>query len=730
MTRPARFPTVLLLLVALTAWPGAARAQNGKRTLYSGNPALAKVSSHLMRARALAAADRSAEEIAATVPGLRLRDGLPVVAIRLASLTPQLLTALRARGLEVDSHSYEYARAYGRLDPADLESIASLPEVITIRPMPRAGSRGDITSNQADVTMNSDDVRAVFGYDGTDVEVGLLSNSFNDSGGGTASGTGCARSVTGTSSQTSGDLPNGAGDVVLLDDCTAGSPFCDFLTDEGRALGELMFDITPSVTFSFHSAFNSPPDFAGGIGELRSCGADLIVDDVFWTGQAFFQDDVIAQAAQDAVDAGVPYFSAAGNDATFGVHDDFVDFNPGTDNSDFPPDGNDFHDFGSGDRFAEITIPDGCEIYAELQWAEPFASIGAGAGSASDLDLYLLNDTTLPLVVAAPPSGNVLDSSISLTGCGDAGPPSGDPIEFVSHTNTSGSPMSVFLAVEHFCGDETVPFRIVTLGFGPGCSTSDPGWDFEDGEAGESSIFVDAQIFGHPAARDVIAVAAAFFREIDTGGAIDPPSGQLDVEPYSSLGGDLPFYFDDNGSPVPMAPELRTKPEVTGPDGTNTSFFGSDIADSLEPPGDTAPNFFGTSAAVANSAAIAALILDATDLKINPLPLTQLLEQGAIDMEAVTGRDSLSGTGFTDALRPIRSLESTTTPLIDDLTFDLEGGDFFSSLPSAEQRLQANDTLTLGNGDFSGIDGRADTLIFTDGFESGNISAWSNPPPP
>ncbi len=715
MTKPARFPAVLFLLVALSAWPGAARAQDSRRALYSGNPALAKVSSHLLRARALAAADRSAEEIATAVPSLRLRDGLPVVAIRLASLTPQLVDVLRARGLAVDSFSLEYARAYGRLDPADLEGIAALPEVVTIQPMPRRGSRVGSASNQADVTMNSDDVRSAFGYDGTGVEVGILSDSIRDLSAGAVAGTGCNRTVTGTQSQLDGDLP---ASVVSLDDGPGGG------SDEGRALGELFFDIAPSATFSFHSAFNSVADFASGITQLKSCGADLIVDDVFYTQQAFFQDGIIAQAAQAAVDAGVPYFSAAGNDATFGVHDDFADFNPPVDNTTFPPDGNDLHDFGSGDRFAEITIPDDCEIYAELQWAEPFASIGMGAGSASDLDLYLLSDTTLPVVGAPPPAGNVLDFSTNPTGCGAAGPPSGDPIELVSYTNTSGSPMTAFLAVESWCGDETVPFRIVTLGFGPGCGTTAPGWDFEDGEAGETPIFVDAQIFGHPAAKDVIAVAAAFYGEIDSGGTLDPPPTQLDVEPFSSLGGELPFFFDADGNTLPMAPELRFKPEVTGPDGTNNSFFGGDIGFDA----DTDPNFFGTSAAAPNSAAIAALILDATDLKINPLPLEQLLRQSAIDMETI-GPDGLSGDGFTDALRPIRSLESSTTPLVDDLEFDLHGGAFFSSPPTGgTQRLQANDSLTLGNGDYSGIDGRANQLIFTDGFESGDTSAWSNSP--
>ena len=237
----------------------------------------------------------------------------------------------------------------------------------------------------------------------------------------------------------------------------------------------------------------------------------------------------------------------------------------------------------------------------------------------------------------------------------------------------------------------------------------------------------------------MVAVAAADYREIDSGGTFELPGGQLDVEPFSSLGGDLPFYFDGGGMPLgagppapetrglgagPPAPETRFKPEITAPDGTNTTFFGIDIGFD----GDTDPNFFGTSASAPHAAAVAALIVDATDGNINPRALKQLLLQSTIDME-MPGPDDLSGAGFTDALRAIRSVDSTSPPLNDDLEFNLEGGAFLKLPPIPRQRLQANDTLILGDGDYSGIEGVADTIIFTDGFESGDTSSWSNSVP-
>src|SRR5262249_62146311 len=48
---------------------------------------------------------------------------------------------------------------------------------------------------------------------------------------------------------------------------------------------------------------------------LRTNGSTVIVDDIGYFAGPFFQDGVIPQAVDAAVAAGVPYFSAAGNEA-------------------------------------------------------------------------------------------------------------------------------------------------------------------------------------------------------------------------------------------------------------------------------------------------------------------------------------------------------------------------------------------------------------------------------
>lgn len=728
--RYARFagPLVaILLLLPATAGQAETAISRGKIAVSPGQAHLTKASSHLLRAREAILQGMSPAALSDAEPSLRLRDGRPEVEIKLSTVTPELVEALARAGLEVDSSHPEYGRVYGRLDPTRLGAITALPEVLVVRQKPRAGRRS--AYNQADRVMNGDDVRSGVGATGNGVTIGILSDSFQSGGlnGGSVSAGSCACSTpgstcttvaTGMTNQTLNDLP---ASVAILDDCTAGAPNCSSLSDEGAALGENIFDVAPGANQMFHSAFNSPADFASGITELVNCGADVIVDDVFWTNQPFFQDGVIAAAAQDAVDAGVHFFSAAGNDATFGIRDFYSDSDP-IDNMKMVPDGKDFHDFGGGDLFAEITMPAGCELISELQWAEPFGN------AVSDLDLYLLETATDPESATMP---NILASSTSRQGkCGTATPgPDGDPIEDITFLNTGGSAKTVFLAVDHYCGPspETSPeLRIINISFN--CSTSQF-WDFEDGEMGESSIFVDSQIFGHPAAKGVNAVGAIFFIEMEGApgflpGQIDPPSGQFDVEAFSSLGGDLPFYFDKNGMPLPSV-ETRHKPEIVAPDGGDTTFFGTDVdPDTVEPGND--PNFTGTSSSAPNAAGVAALIEEITNKNLTPKAMKELLMQGAVDVET-PGMDHLSGYGSVDALKSAGAIDDTV-PAPVTLTFDLDGDSFLES-PSTPQDLLAASSLTVGNGNFDGVNGVSDLIVFINGFISGANSTWGPPPP-
>ena len=113
--------------------------------------------------------------------------------------------------------------------------------------------------------------------------------------------------------------------------------------------------------------------------------------------------------------------------------------------------------------------------------------------------------------------------------------------------------------------------------------------------------------------------------------------------------------FDDAGNRLARA-EVREKPEIVAPDGTNTTFFGVNINDN-----DNFPNFFGTSAAAPHAAAVAALILEA-DPSLLPEEVYRALEQTALDMAdpSTSGGDSgfdfATGYGLIQADAAIGSL--------------------------------------------------------------------------
>ncbi len=86
------------------------------------------------------------------------------------------------------------------------------------------------------------------------------------------------------------------------------------LTDEGRAILQIVHAIAPGAGLSFYTAVNTEADFANGITTLASDGAKVIDDDVGYPDEPFFQDGLVAQAINAVASEGVAYFSSAGND--------------------------------------------------------------------------------------------------------------------------------------------------------------------------------------------------------------------------------------------------------------------------------------------------------------------------------------------------------------------------------------------------------------------------------
>lgn len=608
---------LLLVILVLFAETAAAQGKPAKLAspLFEGNPRLGKVSTDLLRARRLLRAGATATAIARALRRVPLHGGVPEVDVTLERVTPDTERALRTAGLSRVRLYPEYGRATGTIDAERLDELAAIPEITSVRPNYRPLRHAGSTTSQGDASIRADDARARFGVDGSGIGVGILSDSFDDTLGGTVSGSGCARTVTGSEPQTSGDLPPA---VTLLDDGPGDGE------DEGAAMGEIVHDLAPGAPLLFHTGNRGEADFAQGITELRNCGARLIVDDLIYFAEPMFQDGLIAQAATAAVGGGVAYFSAAGNESRSGVYQPFRDSNA-ADDREFPPTGRDFTDFGSGNRFASVRVPAGCDLLLVLQWNEPFSG-ALGPGASSDFDLY---------VCGSEDPASCEEGSFTPQGCAfGAGATRGDPLEIAEFVNDGAGARTVQVAVDHYCGKENLRFRIATF-------TSCDGYGFE------RSVFRAPEIYGHAAAAGAVAVAAAFYEEIDSGGDVQRPAGRVDVEPFSSRGGNIPFFFDGHGRRL-SSPVRRFKPELAAPDGANTSFFGDDSD------GDGFPNFFGTSAAAPHAAAVAALMLSANP-KLSPAELIESMRATSIDVQK-RGRDPFAGDGLIDAVRAVESV--------------------------------------------------------------------------
>ncbi len=607
----------LVLIGSLLIPVGAAAREeaSSKGDVLRSNPDLAKVSSHLLAARQLSESGLSAAEVSAGTPSVTYRDGHPLIEIRFDTLDTETIARVEDAGFSSLSVHPTFGVMVGYADLASLDDLAAIDQVAVIHPEYGYARGIGATTSQADVSINADDARSEFGVDGSGVKVGVLSDSFNVSLGGSVSGSGCATTVTGMTNQLTSDLPS---PLTLLDNGSG--------TDEGAGMAELIADLAPGADILFHTANFSRADFAAGIDELVTCGADVIVDDIIYFAEPMFQDGLVAQAAQRAVDAGVPFFSSAGNQAKYGADEVYVDSDPGTDDLTFGPD---LHDFGGGDRFAEVTLDPGEGVRFVLQWDQPYSG-SLGAGSAVDLDLVLLR--------SPDPAGVVAAAGDDFQGC-STGSPLGDPLEILTYTNGSGSTETLYLAVDHYCGSEDVDFRIAS--FGSGNSITAVGFD--------PSVFNTAQVYGHAAAEGAVAVGAVYYAEIDSGGSLEG-GPEINVEDFSSLGGDIPIYFDESGNAIPGGPVTRAKPEIAAPDGTNTTFFGADSD------GDMFPNFFGTSAAAPHAAAVAALMLDLDD-GLTPAQVLSAMTMTTVDIESA-GYDDLSGHGLIDARDALAAADS------------------------------------------------------------------------
>jgi hypothetical protein len=547
------------------------------------------------------------------------RNGRFVTVTAIAAEGRPLHADLRGLGLEGGAAVENVVS--GRLPVAALKNAAQLQSLQGMMPAYARTHVGGVGS-EADTAHSAFEGRDNLSVDGSGQKVCALSDSYDQDG---------SAATSASDDIQSGDLP-GSGNpegnttpVDVLDDSEPGS-------DEGRAMLQLIHDIAPGAELGFHTAFGGIGAFVDGIRDLadpNQGNCDVIVDDIRYNVEPFYQDGPVTNVADSVVDEGIPYFSSAGNDGRNSYEAPFRDSgNPGVISS--TSTAHDFDPSGSAvDTLQEITIRQGGNFRIfTLQWTDPSAIVDGSLGANTDIDVALVNDTLG--IIGQSSSDNVQ---------------TGVPVEGVlEHTNNGnidanedGVADSTFhLVIEKAVGPDPDEVKYIYSGS-----------DFKV----EEHDTLGPTIYGHPMAENAMAVAAApFFNTSAYNSNVDPAV----LESFSSKGG-IKIRFDETGVPLP-SPEEREKPDVTGTDGVDNTFFGTDIG--LSDP-DPHPNFFGTSAAAPNVAAIAALIQEMNpgftptnvygQLESNAEDVTSRLNRNGEFVSIAAGPDPWSGHGFVQA---------------------------------------------------------------------------------
>jgi len=522
--------------------------------------------------------------------------GFVQVYLHLSHISDEVISVLLENEFNLEIVNNDLNMVQGWVSQSKIFDLSGLDFVTQITPPSYGITRQGSVITEGDPVLNSDDVREMFGIDGTGVKVGVISDGVDSL----------------VASKATGDLPN---DVTVLKPGNG---------DEGTAMLETIHDIAPGAELAFSEGFSTSMAFMKSIDDLINiCNVDIIVDDVGFLLEPYFQDGVVAQKVEEAIASGVIFVSAAGNSADEHYQDLYVD-------EDLADDDFNFHDFGlasQGPSAISMPIVVGGTVFSPnnfiaviLQWNDPFG------GSSNDYDLFLFDE-----------EGTLLDSSTVIQDGTQ------DPIEVIVFDNNSAENKLVHLVIERFSGEQ----KILEMQFNGLISIE----DFN--VPGDS-------IYGHAAAKNNVTVGAV-------------PVGNPDIiEPFSSLG-PVSIFFNpvvqvtnslNSSSPLittsnNIPTEVRQKPDVVAPDFTNTSIDGF------------AP-FAGTSVSAPHAAAVVALIIEAQDLaqsqvaSLNnqfnktsllndPIGIIDILKQNAVDLGA-PGQDNIFGFGRVDALAAVQAV--------------------------------------------------------------------------
>ena len=542
--------------------------------------------------------------LAAGGPGSLLRDdGRVLVDVRFVNGAISALDELRAAGAEVIASSRRYQTVTAAIVPARLRALAAVPGVegVSEKRAPLVSAlgaecEGGSVISEGIAQLQVADARSKYGVDGSGVTVGVLSDSYDQAA---------------AAADESGPVATRAGEDIASGDLSGPANPCaaektpvrlleDFpgpaASDEGRGMLQIVHDVAPGADLAFATAFFSELSFAQNIERLArsveagGADAEVIVDDVVWFEEPFFQDGPVAVAVDKVASEGVSYFSAAGNNNLFEGGNEIASWEapsfrplgscPAAVLALLPPATGDCMDFDPNPMAADdtfgITVSPGTTLNLDLQWAEPWF------GVETDLDAYLLDSGGD--LIAAEDVNNVSNTQ--------------KPVELLQWENDSGASQEVHLVINRCAGEcnfaagtGTPLLKFALLQNGGGVTKTEY-------PAKTSSDTFGPTIFGHAAASGAVATAAVNYA--------NPEPTQ--PEKFSSRG-PVNHHFEPVNGTTPAAalglPETIEKPDISATDCGATTFF------AFFAPAEDTWRFCGTSAAAPHAAAVAALELEA-----------------------------------------------------------------------------------------------------------------------
>ncbi len=469
---------------------------------------------------------------------------------------------------------------------------------------------------------------------GAGLKIGILSDSFNLGGNESAA-------------IAAGYLP-AANMIHIIEEGTFGG------ADEGMAMAELVHQIAPGAQIYFYTAANSESDFANGITTLTALGCNVIVDDVSWTDEPFYQNTgTITQAVENAVASGVDYFTAVGNSSN-----NFYEaaFSPIAGGFNLPGIGLVTTDnVNNGSPYEAISLTTNNAILDfTMQWVQPFGanSYDLGVGLFS----YNSGTGTYSLVENFNNGGLTIDPVLS---------------EQVQTTVASGTYyLAVYESNSTLFSPAPGEFKIIM---------------FQDSNAvidGVGAGVGSGTAIGHELATGVNAVAAVNVAETPAQGVPTPV-----VEPFTGTGPGKTYI--NAGGTILSTPVTLNSPAFAATDGTPTTVFNP---------------FDGTSAAAPNAAAVALLMLQA-DSRLKTAQVTYLLERSAIPTaSSITGGAGLIQASYAvegaiqAAADPIWTAQGGST------LWSLAGNWSDNALPGSTGTVQVSDGLGLFSGTYTALD--------------------------